>query len=433
VKGSVYQRCSCRDPETRRPLGRKCPDLKKKGHALGWFYRYDAPAAPGQRRQPEVGPFRTKGDAEEELSATLARIGGGAAVTDRSVKVSAYLDQWLAGRKLRLKPSTYSSYDEAVELYWRPALGHLRLVDLRQHHVQDAVVVMATMINRPLTAKTKPAMLELYRRMVAVRADDVRRVLAEGESRHKKSTKPLSPSRVEREFAVVRAALNDAVPRLLMVSPAEGVELPRVDRARPLAWTAAREARFRAELAKRTGAAEAAAKAEKRVLTTVERQALWSAADLPPCPVMVWMPAHTGAFLDYLDDQAERLGTLFVMAAFCGLRRDELLGLTWAEVDLTEGVAYIRETGTGNGPKTEAGVRAVPLPDPVTTSFRTWKELQDFDRLMWGPDWPDHDLVFTREDGTPVPAQWTSTRFEILAYRSGVPPVRFHGTAPRHC
>ena len=43
-----------------------------------------------------------------------------------------------------------------------------------------------------------------------------------------------------------------------------------------------------------------------------------------------------------------------------------------------------------------------------------------------GPDWPDHDLVFTREDGTPVPEQWTSTRFEILAYRSGQPPIRFH-------
>ena len=39
---------------------------------------------------------------------------------------------------------------------------------------------MATMINQPLPAKAKPAMLELHRRMVAVRADDVRRFLAEG-------------------------------------------------------------------------------------------------------------------------------------------------------------------------------------------------------------------------------------------------------------
>lgn len=34
--------------------------------------------------------------------------------------------------------------------------------------------------------------------------------------------------------------------------------------------------------------------------------------------------------------------------------------------------------------------------------------------------------MFTREDGTAVPGQWVSTRFETLAYRAGLPPVRFH-------
>jgi integrase len=34
--------------------------------------------------------------------------------------------------------------------------------------------------------------------------------------------------------------------------------------------------------------------------------------------------------------------------------------------------------------------------------------------------------VFTREDGAAVPGQWISVRFEILAYRAGLPPVRFH-------
>ena len=40
--------------------------------------------------------------------------------------------------------------------------------------------------------------------------------------------------------------------------------------------------------------------------------------------------------------------------------------------------------------------------------------------------WPDTGLVFTREDGAPVPGQWVSTRFEMLAYRAGLPPVRLH-------
>ena len=79
MRGSEpYQRCSCRDPVTRKPLGKRCPKLKAKGHALGWFYRYDAPRAPGEsRRQPEIGPFKTKKEADEDRAATLARIGAG--------------------------------------------------------------------------------------------------------------------------------------------------------------------------------------------------------------------------------------------------------------------------------------------------------------------------------------------------------------------
>ena len=425
MTGSVYQRCSCRDPETRRALGAKCPDLKKKGHALGWFYRYDAPTAPGQkRRRPEVGPWETKKRAQEELSAELTRVGGGAPVTDRSLLVRDYLDTWLTAKKLRLKPRTYDSYVEACELYFKPGVGHLRLVALRDRNLQELVTVMIR-LNRPPVDDAKQSETEMLRRLVAARADDARRVLAEGETRHKKSTKPLSAARIEREFAVIRAALNDAVPGKILVNPFDGVTLPRVDKAKPLAWTPQREARFRSELDKRIRAAEAA-KPDGYVLTTVERQDLWDSPDLRPAPAMVWMPAHSGEFLDYLDAVGERLAVLFAVTMFCGFRRDEVLGLTWAEVDLDEGVAYVRETASGDGPKSEAGTRVVPLPDLVVKLLKAWRKVQAADRLAWGPDWPDSGRVFTREDGTEVPAQWTSTRFEILAFRAGLPPVRFH-------
>jgi hypothetical protein len=99
VRGSVYQRCSCRDQETRKPLGRKCPKLRNKGHATGWFFRYDAPRGlDGKRRRPEVGPFPTQRAAEEELAATLARLGGGAQVPDRSLLTGAYLDAYIKGK-----------------------------------------------------------------------------------------------------------------------------------------------------------------------------------------------------------------------------------------------------------------------------------------------------------------------------------------------
>lgn len=75
---------------------------------------------------------------------------------------------------------------------------------------------------------------------------------------------------------------------------------------------------------------------------------------------MVRMPAHTGTFLDSID--GERLFALFCLVCHCGLRRDEVVGLSWAEVNLDQGVAYIRETGSGDDPKSESSIRAVPPP-----------------------------------------------------------------------
>jgi Arm DNA-binding domain len=211
VRGSVYQRCSCRDQETRKPLGRKCPKLRNKRHATGWFFRYDAPRGPdGKRRRPEAGPFATKQAAEEELAATLARLGGGAQVPDRSLLIGAYLDAYIKG-KLNLKPRTLATNREIINLYWKPALGYLRLVDLRDHHVAEAVREM-TNINRPLPDGERPS--EMLRRMLDARADDERRHLAPGEKRRKKSTKPLSAARITRAFAVLRAAMNAAVPEV---------------------------------------------------------------------------------------------------------------------------------------------------------------------------------------------------------------------------
>jgi integrase len=157
-------------------------------------------------------------------------------------------------------------------------------------------------------------------------------------------------------FAPFRAAMNAAVPRKIGVNPCDGVELPRARQVKPLAWTAPRETAFREALGKRLREAEAT---KGKRLTTVERERAWASPDLRPCPVMVWLPVHCGKFLDSIE--GERLFAAFSFTMFSGLRQDEIVGLNWPEVDLDEGVAYVRETGSGNDPKSDAGTRAVPL------------------------------------------------------------------------
>ena len=203
------------------------------------------------------------------------------------------------------------------------------------------------------------------------------------------------------------------------------MELPHAPKVRPLAWTAAREAKFRGELARRIRAA-AAAKPGGHVLTTTERQEIWADPELRPVPSMVWLPSHTGQFLDYLEEARERLGVLFFTDAYAGQRRGEITGLSWPEVDLDAGVILVRETAAGDGPKSDAGTRAVPLPDVVVSALRAWRRVQAADRLAWGADWHESDRVFTHEQGLPVTGQWASRRFQLLAYRAGLPPVRLH-------
>jgi len=414
VRGSVFLRCACRDAVTGRFLHGRCPKLGKvKGHGA-WFYRYSAPGPGGKRRQPQVGPFATKRDAEEDLTATLARLGSGGNVPDRSLTVRQYLSVYVAG-KIDLKPRTQATSQEAIELYWIPALGHLRLVDLRDHHVAGAIHAMMQ-INMP---QQEGEASEMLRRLLAVRAESVRKNLAPGERRGRKSTKPLSPARIRRLFAVLHAAMGAAVPGKLAVNPCDGVILPRVRRTRPLAWTAEREAAFWSALEKRVREASAGGK-----VTVAKRQRLWAGGGLRPGPVMVWLPAHAGRFLDSIE--GERLYALFCLVAYCGLRRGEVIGLTWAELDLDQGIAYIRETGDGDDTKSDSGTRAVPLPAAAVAALRAWRKRQAADRLAWGPDWPETGRVFTREDGTTVPPQWVSVRFETLGYRAGLPPVRFH-------
>jgi integrase len=415
MRGTVYRACWCRDPETGNPYHARCPKLKRSDHGK-WYARYETEGIAGRRRQPVLGPFKAKDEAETELAKALADVGEGGTAPDRSVKTGDYLNAYLEGKR-NLKPRSKETDEEAFRLYWKPAIGHMRLVDLRDRHVSMAISAME-LINQPTPQNAKREVVEMLRRMVAARADDERRVLADGEQRRKKSTKPLSPARIERMYAPFRAAMNAAVPRTIKYSPCAGVELPRVSKDKPLPWTPQRVAAFHAALERRIAIRQE--ELGGRPPTVTERQDLWGTPGLRPSRVMVWMPADTGAFLDFIAE--DRLSALYTLTAYCGLRRDEVLGLNWTDVDLGEGTADILQTGSGSGPKSESGKRPVPLPAPVVDALREWREQQDAEQA----DRPATNRVFTYPDGRPLTGQYVSVRFELLAYRAGLPPIRFH-------
>lgn len=147
---------------------------------------------------------------------------------------------------------------------------------------------------------------------------------------------------------------------------------------------------------------------------------------VPPPPPRVLDVDEARALLT--ATAGERLGAMVVVGLALGLRRGELLGLRWQDVDLAAGrltVAEQRQHRTGRGmvaspPKARSG-RTILLPAVVTAALAAHQRRQRGERLAAGTAWQDHDLVFCRPDGRPLPEGHLRTVLRRALTRAGLP------------
>jgi len=128
-----------------------------------------------------------------------------------------------------------------------------------------------------------------------------------------------------------------------------------------------------------------------------------------------------------------RLHALYVVAATMGLRRGELVGLRWSDVDLDQGTLRVQQTvqrvaGTLHilDAKTEDSEAVLPLPEVTWLSLMEHQERQQAERAGLAEVWEDHDLVFPSERGTPMEPTNLSRSFARLRETAGLPGVRLH-------
>jgi integrase len=129
----------------------------------------------------------------------------------------------------------------------------------------------------------------------------------------------------------------------------------------------------------------------------------------------------------------QRLGALYVLALFLGLRRGELLGLRWDDIDLDGGTLEVVQTLQRVGgalrlvpPKTPDSRRTVPLPALCVDVLREHKRRQFQERAGAWPDWEDHGLVFPSRRGTPMEPDNLRRSWSVIRAEAGLPAVRFH-------
>lgn len=156
--------------------------------------------------------------------------------------------------------------------------------------------------------------------------------------------------------------------------------------------------------------------------------------DLPRMvrPVMkTWTAEEARRFLT--ETAGERHGVVWALLLSTGLRRGEVLGLRWEDLDFDAGRLAVSQTVVVasnkaylSEPKTVAGRRSVSLhPEMVAALHRRQAEQQGA-RALVGSAWRENDLVFTTALGTLIHPRNLARDFHAAVRRVGVRPIRLH-------
>jgi len=134
--------------------------------------------------------------------------------------------------------------------------------------------------------------------------------------------------------------------------------------------------------------------------------------------IQVFSPEEVWALVRAAKSEAD--AAILLTAAFTGLRRGEVLGLRWRDVDFAGSTIRVRASyaaGKLTTPKS-GKVRAVPMAPDVASALA---KLGDRERFTG-----DDDFVFAGEAGLPLDGDALSSRYRDALARAGLRPLRFH-------
>ncbi|WP_249338296.1 tyrosine-type recombinase/integrase [Tsukamurella paurometabola] len=131
-------------------------------------------------------------------------------------------------------------------------------------------------------------------------------------------------------------------------------------------------------------------------------------------------------------DHDSRDRALWVLALY-GLRRGEIAGLRWENVDLKAGTVAIVENRVAVGkeavvgtPKSKASRRTLPLPDDALAALKAARKAQTAEKLLLGEDYVDSGYVACNEGGEPLTPATLSFRWGRMLDGLGIERVRLH-------
>ena len=154
--------------------------------------------------------------------------------------------------------------------------------------------------------------------------------------------------------------------------------------------------------------------------------------------IPMWDPETIDLFLEKAD--ASRFRDLYHIAVLTGMRRSEICGLKWENVDLIHGhlgvvntLQRITDHGLVEGqPKTTKSRRSIALAPDVVEIFHAIRGRQIEQRLDFSELWQNSGYVFTQISGAPVAPDMISKDFCAIVRKAKLPHLTFHGLRHAH-
>lgn len=302
-----------------------------------WSFVVDVPAPNGGRQQLRHRGFKTKREAQAELTAVLGDVQEGSYVRPSKLTFGVYLrDRWAPAMRPTVRKTTAAAYEQMAKHLDR----HLGKVPLGELAGPQLTAVYGELLEGGLSART-----------------------------------------VRYVHVTAHRALKDAVRwHLVSRNVADDADSPRQPGPDPKAWT----------------------------------------------------PDQVATFLALAE--GDRWAPLWRLAATTGLRRGELAGLRWKDLELGAGMLSVnRTTVVANGhavesePKTARGRRRIALDAQTVDALKCWRRQQSTEHLAMGAGWQGDGRVFVWADGSALHPNVITRSFGRLVERAALPRLTLHG------
>jgi len=137
--------------------------------------------------------------------------------------------------------------------------------------------------------------------------------------------------------------------------------------------------------------------------------------------------------------QNDIMYTPILIACTTGMRRSEIVGLRWSDINFTEKTISVRHTYQKIGneyklmtPKNKKSSRSIAMFDVLAAHLFKMRKIYLKNKLKYGSTFHDSDHVCCWEDGKPIPPYCIYNAFKKISKESNITQVRFHDLRHTH-